>query len=67
MKSELIIMVAREMDTEVKEKLRWFQIVASLYEIAAPHIGYFTGLQCRAIEERAIDMEAVNQNDRVLR
>ncbi len=55
------------MNIKVKEKLRWFQILTSLYEIATPHIGACTGLQCRAIEERIIDSEAVNQNARILR
>jgi hypothetical protein len=55
------------MNAKAKEKLRWFQILTSLYEIATPHIEACTGLQCRAIEERSIDCEAVNQNAHILR
>ena len=57
----------RSKETKVKEKLRWFQILTSLYEIATPHIRAFTGLQCQALEERVIDIETVDQNARVLR
>ena len=55
------------MNTEVKEKLRWFQILASLYDIATPHIEAFTGLKCQAIEQRIVDMEVVDRNAHVLR
>jgi hypothetical protein len=55
------------MDAKAKVKLQWFQILNSLYEMAAPHIDACTGLQCRAIEERAVDCDAVNQNARMLR
>jgi hypothetical protein len=67
MKSELAIAKEIRMNTEVKEKLRWFQILASLYEIATPHIGAFTGLECQALEQQGVDTEVIYQNARVLR
>jgi hypothetical protein len=67
MKSEPAITGEIKMDTEVKEKLRWFQILASLYEIATPHIMAFTGLECQALEQRAVDIEMIYHNAGALR
>lgn len=55
------------MNNRMKEKLRWFQILTSLYDIAAPHINAFTGLKCQALEERTIDLDTAEQNAGVLR
>ena len=67
MKPKLVITENLEMSTEVKEKLRWFQILASLYDIATPHIEAFTGLKCQAIEQRVVDTEVVDRNARAIR
>ena len=49
------------------EKLRWFQILTSLYEIAAPHICDFTEHELHVDSELAVDLEKVEQSTRVLR
>jgi hypothetical protein len=67
MKSKLVTAEDVRMNTEVKEKLRWFQMLASLYDIATPHIEAFTGLKCQVIEQRVIDTEVIDRNTRVLR
>jgi hypothetical protein len=51
----------------VKEKIRWFQILTCLYEIAAPNIRAFTELKFQAHGELVEDLEMVEQNTRVLR
>ena len=66
-KLELKIMVNINMDIDIKEKLQWFQILNTLYEIAMPRIEAFIGIQCKAIEERIVDVEAVGKNTQVLR
>lgn len=67
MESKLIIVVEIKMNTQVEEKLRWFQVLASLHDIATPHIRAFTGLQCQALEQRIIDTEMIYGNARILR
>jgi len=67
MESKLTIAVETKMNTQVEEKLRWFQVLASLYDIASPHMKAFTGLQCQALEQRIIDMEMLYGNVHILR
>ena len=57
----------RKTNNKVNEKLRWFQILTSLYEIATPHIDAFTNLKCNTLKERVADLEMVNQSAGVLR
>ncbi len=57
----------RKTNNKVNEKLRWFQILTSLYEIATPHIGAFTNVQCNKLKEGVADLEAVNHSAGVLR
>jgi len=59
--------IRRSKTKEVKEKLRWFQILTSLYEIAAPNIRALTELQFQVHGEVAVDLEKVEQNTSVLR
>lgn len=51
----------------VKEKLRWFQILTSLYEIAVPHIRALTEYEFQVQTEQAVNLERVGQDNRVLR
>jgi hypothetical protein len=55
------------MKNKMKEKLGWFQVLTSLYELATPHIGAFTGIKCKALEERIIDIDSTYQSARTLR
>ena len=59
-------MIVRNKNKKVKEKLRWFQILTSLYEIAAPHIRAFTEHEFQVDSELAVDLEKVDQHTRVL-
>ena len=54
-------------DADIKEKLKWFQVLTTLFEIAMPRVEAFTGLQCKAIEERKVDTETISKNTHVLR
>ena len=51
----------------IKEKLRWFQILTSLHEIAVPHIRAFTEYEFQVQGELEADLGKVGKNDRVLR
>jgi hypothetical protein len=53
--------------TLIKEKLQWFQVLSSFYEIAAPYIEIFTGIKCQALEKRAIETDLIEENAFVLR
>ena len=53
--------------TAIKEKLHWFQVLASFYEIAEPYIDVFIGIKCKALENRTVDTDAIEQNAHVLR
>jgi hypothetical protein len=55
------------MKSKMKEKLGWFQVLNSLYELATPHIAAFTGIKCKALEEREVDVDATYQSARSLR
>ncbi len=60
-------MVENLLDSDIREKLKWFQILTTLYEVAQPHIKSFTGLECHAIEKKLIDVETISKNTHVLK
>jgi hypothetical protein len=53
--------------TIIKEKLQWFQVLSSFYEVAAPYMEIFIGIKCQALEKRTIETDLIEENAYVLR
>ena len=53
--------------TPVKERLQWFQVLSSFYEIASPYIEIFTGIKCQALENQTVETDLIEDNAFVLR
>ncbi len=54
-------------NTLLKEKLHWFQVLSSFYEISVPYIEIFTGIKCQALEDRTIETDLIEDNAYIMR